>query len=265
MKKVRPIILSLIVLLILYDVYAKVITVSAKITVIYGKAKVLRAGKNRWINAYRKMKLFPGDKIRTGKKTKIEIRFIDGSIIRLADNSEMEISRLERDEKNKQNNTGLRAKVGNFWTRIKQVAGYKNNFEVTTPTAVAGVRGTVYRMEIKEDTTTMVRVYKGKVEVRTWLEIYEDMVKPRGEKEEKIEEEPKKEGRYEIEGPVEVEGPTEVSLEEWIRIVKSMQQIVIAPDKMPEDPKGFDAEEDAKDEWVKWNKERDAYLEKIGE
>ena len=57
-------------------------------------------------------------------------------------------------------------------------------------------------------------------------------------------------------GPVQIQGPREVSLREWFEIIKAQQQIVVRPDGSYA-RSDFNLEEDAKLEWVQWNKERD--------
>lgn len=228
----------------------------AKITYLEGTVKV-KDTKTKKFNIIKKgYKLFPGDIVRCDKNSRAEIKFFDKSIIRLNQYSEFEIKSAERKKESKETSISLVSNIGGFWVRIKGGMGYTTDFKVDTPTALIGVRSTTYRAQIDEDKKTMVRVYKGKVEVKTWIEAYQETIKVKPRKDD-FEKEKKEEIKEEIEGPYEVEGPIEVTIEEWMRLVGEMQQVIISPDKMPEDVSTFDPEEDEKDEWVRWNKERD--------
>jgi len=258
LKKTNKNVLSLVVMVFFLfltpgGLKAKAVPKTAVVTLVYGKAYVERGAKS--IKVVPKLKLYSGDKIETEKETKVEIKFFDGSIIRLASSTVVEIKKMEKDTLKGENRISLKTVVGNLWSRVKKVTGLHTKFDTATPTAIAGVRSTTYRLIIDPDTTTVVRIYKGKVEVKTWMEAYEGMIKAKGEEEE----EPlgEKEG---IEEPYEVEGPTEVTLEEWMRIVSAMQQVVIFPDKVPQEVSRFDEKEDEKDPWVIWNKKRDEAL-----
>jgi hypothetical protein len=118
--------------------------------------------------------------------------------------------------------------------------------------SVAGVRGTVYRMDVNEDKSNLVRVYDGTVHVSGSAEAPPPPQAPA------VIGPPTK-----IEGPKSIPGPRVVTMEEWVYILKSMQQIVVRPDGTAEKPKDFKPEED-RDPWVDWNKARDKEAGKEG-
>jgi hypothetical protein len=59
-----------------------------------------------------------------------------------------------------------------------------------------------------------------------------------------------------VAGPATIAGPKPVSMEEWVYIVKAMQQINIQSNGKADEPKEF-IEADDRDAWVDWNKTRD--------
>ncbi len=61
-------------------------------------------------------------------------------------------------------------------------------------------------------------------------------------------------------GPNPVQGPIKSSMDQWVYIIKSMQQIRVSSTGFPSKPESFTATED-RDEWVDWNQERDREAE----
>jgi hypothetical protein len=90
--------------------------------------------------------LYVGDIVRTKSNAKVEITFIDESIVRVAQKSRLQITEymFEREERR----STLSLFRGKIQSLVKKVAGFsfgrarKNRFEIHTPTAVCGVRGT---------------------------------------------------------------------------------------------------------------------------
>ncbi len=138
--------------------------------------------------------------------------------------------------------------IGKTWANVRKVYGSKKTFEVASANAVAGVRDTIWRMNVAPDQATMIRVYEGTVEV------YNPFVKPDYKPEEGGFRVPR-----EVKGPQEVPPPyKEVSKEEWEEIVLTqMMQVVIPAVGKPEKPTSFQTEEDQREEWVRWNQRRD--------
>jgi hypothetical protein len=134
--------------------------------------------------------------------------------------------------------------AGKLWANVKKLTTSDSSVEVKTSNAVAGVRGTVYRVNVEADKSALVKVYDGEVYVANPPR---DASKPAD----------KALQPHEVSGPHEVPPPYhEVSMEEWTAIVKAMQQITISPEGKPSKPQDFDPRADL-DDWVRWNQERD--------
>jgi hypothetical protein len=128
-----------------------------------------------------------------------------------------------------------------------------------TSNAVAGVRGTTFRIDAKRDKSTVVRVYTGAVAVSN-APIY---AKPGKVKKTGKFQMPKQGVKPGGPGRVEVAGPHEVTKKEWEEFVaKAMQEVRVAADGKIGEPVAFDAQADAADEWVSWNKSRDKQMAK---
>ncbi|HBE73642.1 MAG TPA: hypothetical protein DDW31_06115 [candidate division Zixibacteria bacterium] len=217
------------------------VTSIAKITFYTGEVKTQPPKKDDWKKAIFQQPLANGEKIKTWDQSRAEIGFSDGSIIRIDGNSSLDIVDAKKDKAGQQ----VEAKVwsGKVWANVNKMSK-KSKFELESPTAVAAIRGTVYRMAVSPDRTTRIAVYSGAVAVKPHPDFF-------------MEQKGKAGGREgEIEGPSEIAGPTEVSLDQWIQIVKIHQEITINPDGTYGIVQ-FNPELDAQDDWVRWNQERD--------
>jgi ferric-dicitrate binding protein FerR (iron transport regulator) len=119
---------------------------------------------------------------------------------------------------------------------VAKAVGGDARFQVQTENAVAGVRGTTFRVDAAHDRSVVVRVYSGTVAVA-------------GGGVPRPEHQPG-EPRH------QVEGPQEVTREEWERIVTAMMEVRVSSDGQPAEPRAFALAQG--DEWERWNRERDA-------
>ncbi len=103
------------------------------------------------------MVLKEADKIITSEASSAEISLYEGSVLRIGESSELDLSTVKRDE------IGVNQLSGRTWSRIVKLSGIKNYF-VKTPDAVATVRGTAFDVKLVEG-ETYVSSADGVVEV----------------------------------------------------------------------------------------------------
>ena len=178
-----------------------------------------------------------GDIVTTGDDSRLELKFSDGSALRVGPKAKMQLSEAHFGGGPARRKMTARLFFGNLWAKVTSVIQGDQKFQVETENAVAGVRGTTFRVDAHTDKSVLVRVYAGAVAVAKNVPIYATG-KPG-------------EGRH------EVAGPEEVSREKWEKIVGKQMEILIAADGTPGDPQQFSADADKDDAWAKWNQARD--------
>lgn len=145
------------------------------------------------------------DTLRTGSDGTVKLTLTDQSVVVLGPESELVVERAEF-ESQERSRVSLKLLVGGVWAKVKKaIAGSDATFEVSAARAVAGVRGTIFRVDatplivgtrppkIRE---TVVRVTEGRVAVNAQVKKAAAKPPPKGPR-------------------VEVPGPTEVTAEEW--------------------------------------------------
>lgn len=232
-------------------IVVKISNGQAKVTYLTGTATVRHEGEWQVRPLEVDSIVYKGDQVRTGASARLEILLPDGSFMRFAERTDITIQDIDCSKDEKKRNVRVNLGLGRAWASIKKIFfGLKPKTEIVTTNAVCGVRGTVFRMNVNDDQSALVRTYEGEVSVSKG-----EGKKP--EEQRRITVTPVK-----IPGPVPVPGPHPVSMEEWTYIVKSMQQIRVSSDGMATKPEAFTAEEDRND-WVDWNREREEAVRDI--
>ena len=122
---------------------------AAEITRVTGRAEILRNGQTQWIPAAVGAQLVERDEIRALAGASAELRLPDATTLVLAENSRIVMSRLQFDPQDQTRKTAIfHLVVGRVRSTIAQAAirlirARQSNFAISTPTAVAAVRGTV--------------------------------------------------------------------------------------------------------------------------
>ena len=185
--------------------------------------------------------VYVGDQVHTGTGARLEIRLRDGSAVRLGPKSKMILDAAQFTRKRERKKVTIKLLLGRIWSKVTHAVHGDDSFKVTTDSAVAGVRGTSFRVNAMADRSTLVRVYSGTVAVVGIRPIYATRT-------------PGKERK-------EVAGPQEVSKRHWEKIITSMMSVEVSANGVPGQPEQFKLADDLKadsDGWIAWNRDRDA-------
>lgn len=223
---------------------------AAVVTKLDGKAQVFRKGSKAGTAVKKNDRITQDQQVHVGEKSRLELRFPDGTIMRFAERSVISMENLSYDAKTRNKNVKVDMEGGKLWANVAKLITPESKVEVKTVNAVAGVRGTVYRVNVDEDNSALVKVYDGSVYVDGVQKQAPGAAAPGGYT-----------APVPVPGPHEVPPPhREVTMEEWHVIVKSFQQITISPQGVASKPQDFNPQQD-RDDWVRWNQERDKELQ----
>ena len=103
-----------------------------------------------------------GTKLRTGTNGRLEIKLDSGSILRIRPNSSLQLSPHNRKAKKK---SSLLLFVGRIWSKIAPSSDGSREYEIKTPGAVCGVRGTEFETGVGADGSARVQVNEGSVAI----------------------------------------------------------------------------------------------------
>lgn len=126
------------------------------VTYVKGRVELLRGKKK--IQLKPGMELFSRDRIYTFKEAEADIKIEKKSAFRLKEESRAEIV---FDSKKYRMKLSLGTLLANFITSLKE------RFWVDTPTAIVGVRGTAFLIEVLTTQAIQVGVLRGEVEVKS--------------------------------------------------------------------------------------------------
>lgn len=136
----------------------------AKVTFVMGDVKLKSSANDSGTKPEVGTLLSAGQTIVTGDKATIDLEFSHGSTLRIKGNTEIAVKRLIENSGNITEEVSLKKGmlVANV-TKQKQA----DNFNIVTPTVIAGVRGTRFLVEVNEDLSkpavTRVSVLDGSV------------------------------------------------------------------------------------------------------
>ena len=94
----------------------------------------------------------------------MEIKLDDGSIVRIGPKTTMVLSEYSEDSAQVKS-TSVNVFMGRVWANVAKPLKGDAKFKIATPSAIAAVKGTVYRADVS-DSTSQINVYDGTVSVQ---------------------------------------------------------------------------------------------------
>jgi hypothetical protein len=143
---------------IAFSANAKVV---AAISTMKGLVMVKPVGSRKYIPAYKGQMLKNGEWVKTKDGVFVAIVFLDGSNIKIQQKTEVKITSYRMTAKDLK--TNLEMSKGQAWSNVAD-QGAGGEFTITTPTAVASVKGTEFDLAFDEDSgESILTVLSGEV------------------------------------------------------------------------------------------------------
>lgn len=138
---------------------AQTITGSATVIDVHGAAEVRSGAQGAWTPIRVKQVLQPGQHLRTGTGARMALLLSDRTQIRLNQNTQVEIQAIQPAPRSA-GQTKFRQMSGKAWVQSKTPP---KQLQWETPTAIAGIRGTDWEMNVTEDGRSRLSVFSGAV------------------------------------------------------------------------------------------------------
>ena len=116
-----------------------------------GKDVFVRSRGGEWKSATDGMVILPGDEVKTAEKNSVDVLMDGGKVghVEIKEGSLFRIQKAETDVVTGDRTTILDLAIGKILVKVEALKG-NSKFEVRTPTALTGVRGTVFEVTVKE-------------------------------------------------------------------------------------------------------------------
>ncbi len=157
----HPILWSIVAAMIAFTAVFSQSERQATIKSLIGSVKVRKGDAAAWKDARPNMPVMEKDALRTFVESQVEIVTVEGSVIKLDENTTMEMASF-RQFPNGSQTTKVSIMTGSVLSNVKKLMNTGSRFEFETPTATASIRGTEVGFEVTSEKTS-VKVYEGEV------------------------------------------------------------------------------------------------------
>ena len=112
-----------------------------------------------------KARVYAGDTVKPGADGRLKLEWLDGTRMVIGSDPLITVMKCHINTSSRAETAIFKLDAGSIWIRVIKVLSQKSKFEIKTPTATAGVRGTVFSVHVAPDGETRVSVYEGQVAV----------------------------------------------------------------------------------------------------
>ena len=158
MKKILVFLILLCQTNIIYT--ADKVKEEAQLIYYEGKVETKREQKKEWKDVKLKMMFYPKDRIRTRLQSKAELKLPDNSIFSIGENTTFEIQKLFTDNKSNTRKFLFKLFSGDLVGKIEKLRK-GDTFEIETPVALVGFRGTTVFMHVELNGETWIGMKSG--------------------------------------------------------------------------------------------------------
>lgn len=137
------------------------------ISQIKGTVEVKEPGEREFRALAGEARVLAGTIVRTGESAGALLHWADGTRLQAGAETTLKVLECRLNQRTNAGLSLLELDVGRIFVRVMRSLSADSKFEVRTPTATAGVRGTTFSVEVGADGSTEILVYEGDVEVRS--------------------------------------------------------------------------------------------------
>jgi hypothetical protein len=138
-------------------------SVGATLTVYVPTASVQRAGGS-YTTATSGTLVQPGDSVKTDAHGRAQIRFPDGTAMRLANSSEVKLTNAHFSKDGAVHDISIQEKVGRTLSVVQHLVGGAT-YQVVGNTTTASVRGTKFEVVVNPDGSVLIKLFEGGLDV----------------------------------------------------------------------------------------------------
>jgi hypothetical protein len=133
-----------------------------RVTFVQGEAKARLAGQGDWVLLNKGDRIPPKSDLKTGPESALEVKYFDGSVFFLRSDTEVGILQARKTKTSHLLHDFLLS-TGRLISYVKTATGKVNRYKIHTPTAIASVRGTGFRVAVDKEQSTFVEVTERRV------------------------------------------------------------------------------------------------------